>query len=190
MPKESFAERNRRLKSSTLSGKVALESFTNQATFLDDEKHMEAFIAQEMRTKGASEQPCVNKAIKEKPNSKAKLLDLMDTLYDIPERLQVKKAAVKEGNASVSTSMISEIQEVDLGSSAKVSSHTEAVQAKRRAETTYARSAAKQQQADVVLPRFSLPSRHHPYQSSSSQKATDAQVYKSFKERMKRRGVY
>ncbi|TFL00674.1 hepatocellular carcinoma-associated antigen 59-domain-containing protein [Pterulicium gracile] len=83
---------------------VRSNNFTGQTNILDVDKHMMAYIEENLQVRGRLKE--------EEPTKPA---DPQDALYDIGDRWKVDKQSAKEGSVTNSSSMLTAIPEVDLG---------------------------------------------------------------------------
>ncbi|KAI8374444.1 hepatocellular carcinoma-associated antigen 59-domain-containing protein [Radiomyces spectabilis] len=109
--------------------KLKLDSFTTQTNAVDVDKHMMAYIEQELR-KRRGETYKADEAEEEQKTEGLK--DIYEELYRVPERLQTAKKRLEEGNVQLSTQMLTAIPEVDLGIDVRLKNIEETERAKRK----------------------------------------------------------
>ncbi|ORX45817.1 hypothetical protein BCR36DRAFT_414411 [Piromyces finnis] len=86
-------------------------SFKTQTNYMDTEKLMNKYIEDEIRKKRGEN--IENEEEEEIQQSTA--TDEFNSKYEIPENLKVREKYIKEDNVTTSLSMLTSIQEVDLG---------------------------------------------------------------------------
>ncbi|KAJ3755646.1 hepatocellular carcinoma-associated antigen 59-domain-containing protein [Lentinula raphanica] len=182
---------------------VRTNNFTQQTNALDVDKHMMAYIEENLK-------------IRSKPREEAgkKPLDPQEALYQVPDRWKVeqkKTATADEGSVSNSLTMLTAIPEVDLGMDARLKNIEETEKAKRvvaeeRSERKkpqnndeehlvasrfYRPNLKLKSDADIMrdakLEAMNLPpSEDQPRRQDRPQMATDEIVMERFKKRMRK----
>jgi len=97
-------------------------SFTAQSKALDVDKHMAAYIENEMKKRKGVQEDTKNQ----------KSADPLSQLYQIPENLKTQKPKTTEENVTISSTMLTAIPEVDLGIEAKLKNIMETEKAKQK----------------------------------------------------------
>ncbi|KAK9761982.1 hypothetical protein K7432_012693 [Basidiobolus ranarum] len=100
-----------------------LETFTTQTDALDVDKHMMAYIEEEMRKRNGSTSQ--EDALDGDKNSS-------NELFQVPDHLKVEKKPINETNINLSTTMLTAIPEVDLGIDTRLRNIEETEKAKLR----------------------------------------------------------
>ncbi|KAJ4479185.1 hepatocellular carcinoma-associated antigen 59-domain-containing protein [Lentinula aciculospora] len=183
---------------------VRANNFTQQTNALDVDKHMMAYIEENLK-------------IRSRPREEAdknKLIDPQEALYQVPDRWKVeqkKTATADEGSVSNSLTMLTAIPEVDLGMDARLKNIEETEKAKRvvaeeRSERKklnnnneehlvasrfYRPNLKMKSDADIIrdakLEAMHLPpSEDQPRRQDKPQMATDEMVMERFKKRMRK----
>ncbi|CAM0138055.1 hypothetical protein VKS41_001277 [Umbelopsis sp. WA50703] len=164
--------------------KLKLDSFTTQTNALDVDKHMMAYIEDEMKKRRGDS----SKEEDAETESK-RYQDIYDELYKIPEHLRVDKKPVVEGNVQLSTQMLTAIPEVDLGMDARLQNIEATERAKRSLSESQQSVKKNHGQTEYNAPsRFSLPKQtrdDNHARSDKRQTATDDVVMERFKKRMR-----
>jgi len=109
--------------------KIMLDSFTKQTNALDVDKHMMAYIEEEMRKRRGQKSDAKNDHEDEEPS---KPLNPQDELFQAPDHLRVESKPISEGNVQLSTTMLTAIPEVDLGIDVRLKNIEETEKAKRK----------------------------------------------------------
>ncbi|EXX67490.1 hypothetical protein RirG_113910 [Rhizophagus irregularis DAOM 197198w] len=109
--------------------KIMLDSFTKQTNALDVDKHMMAYIEEEMRKRRGKKSDAKNEHEDEEPS---KPLNPQDELFQAPDHLRVESKPISEGNVQLSTTMLTAIPEVDLGIDVRLKNIEETEKAKRK----------------------------------------------------------
>ncbi|KAF5358975.1 hypothetical protein D9758_004894 [Tetrapyrgos nigripes] len=181
---------------------VRNNNFTQQTNALDVDKHMMAYIEENLKIRSKPREEEVKKPA-----------DPQEALYSIPERWKVesRKAAKEEGSVTSSLAMLTAIPEVDLGMDTRLKNIEETEKAKRVvAEERQERKKNNNDEEHLVASRFYRPNlkmksdadimrdakleamgmstqddhprRHH----DKPQVATDELVMERFKKRMRK----
>ncbi|KAJ2960706.1 hypothetical protein NQZ79_g3907 [Umbelopsis isabellina] len=164
--------------------KLKLDTFTTQTNALDVDKHMMAYIEEEMKKRRGD-------SFKEEDaeTESKRYQDIYDELYKIPEHLRVDKKPVVEGNVQLSTQMLTAIPEVDLGMDARLQNIEATERAKRSLSENQQNGTKDNSRSEYNAPsRFSLPKQGRKDNKSRSDKrqtATDDAVMERFKKRMR-----
>ncbi|KAK7049705.1 hypothetical protein VNI00_005736 [Paramarasmius palmivorus] len=103
---------------------VRANNFTQQTNALDVDKHMMAYIEENLQIRSRA---------KDDGDGKNKPLDPQEALYQVPERWKVeqKKQETDDGSITNSMTMLTAIPEVDLGMDARLKNIEETEKAKR-----------------------------------------------------------
>ncbi|GBC09016.1 hypothetical protein RclHR1_08550002 [Rhizophagus clarus] len=109
--------------------KIMLDSFTKQTNALDVDKHMMAYIEEEMRKRKGKKLDAKNEHEVVEPS---KHLNPQDELFQAPDHLRVESKPISEGNVQLSTTMLTAIPEVDLGIDVRLKNIEETEKAKRK----------------------------------------------------------
>lgn len=120
--KETFS------KSFSDENNAIVSSFKTQTNFMDTEKLMNKFIEDEIR-KNRGEK--IEKTGNDTNKIQNKISNDINNIYEIPENLKVEAKPIKEDNVTTSTSMLTTIQEVDLGIENKLKNIEETEQARK-----------------------------------------------------------
>ncbi|KAI9287341.1 hepatocellular carcinoma-associated antigen 59-domain-containing protein [Umbelopsis sp. AD052] len=168
--------------------KLKLDSFTTQTNTLDVDKHMMAYIEEEMK-KRRGEGDVVDQTSSEAKESRG-YHDIYDELYKIPDHLRVDKKPVVEGNVQLSTQMLTAIPEVDLGMDVRLQNIAATEHAKRALSENQQGGNKQSKNTEYNAPsRFSMPKQttHDNNRSRSDKRhtATDDAVMERFKKRMR-----
>ncbi|ETW83676.1 hypothetical protein HETIRDRAFT_62318 [Heterobasidion irregulare TC 32-1] len=181
---------------------VRANNFTQQTNALDVDKHMMAYIEENMKMRRGPQ----NAETETGPT------DPSDDLYRLPDRYKVEKKAAEEGNVTNSLAMLTAIPEVDLGMDARLKNIEETEKAKlmltqerkgrKKAGKTdeehlsaarfYRPNMRMKSDADIIrdakLEAMGLPpeEEHHRPHNQRSQMATDEMVMERFKKRMRK----
>ncbi|KAG2176201.1 hypothetical protein INT43_005435 [Umbelopsis isabellina] len=164
--------------------KLKLDTFTTQTNALDVDKHMMAYIEEEMKKRRG------DSSIEEDAETESKRYqDIYDELYKIPEHLRVDNKPVVEGNVQLSTQMLTAIPEVDLGMDARLQNIEATERAKRSLSENQQSGKKDNSRSEYNAPsRFSLPKQpreDNKFRSDKRQTATDDAVMERFKKRMR-----
>ncbi|KAL0580735.1 hypothetical protein V5O48_001293 [Marasmius crinis-equi] len=130
---------------------VRANNFTQQTNALDVDKHMMAYIEENLKIRSKP---------KEESDGKSKPLDPQEALYQVPERWKVeqKKAAADDGSITNSMAMLTAIPEVDLGMDTRLKNIEETEKAKRVvAEERNERRTVPKGEEHLVASRFYRP---------------------------------
>ncbi|KAJ3800392.1 hepatocellular carcinoma-associated antigen 59-domain-containing protein [Lentinula aff. detonsa] len=187
---------------------VRTNNFTQQTNALDVDKHMMAYIEENLK-------------IRSRPREEAdkKPLDPQEALYQVPDRWKVeqkKAATADEGSVSNSLTMLTAIPEVDLGMDARLKNIEDTEKAKRvvaeerserkkpynndeehlvasrcKSHLLYRPNLKMKSDADIIrdakLEAMHLPpSEDQPRRQDKPQMATDEIVMERFKKRMRK----
>lgn len=109
--------------------KIMLDSFTKQTNALDVDKHMMAYIEEEMRKRRGKKLDAKNE---HEVEESSKPLNPQDELFQAPDHLRVESKPISEGNVQLSTTMLTAIPEVDLGIDVRLKNIEETEKAKRK----------------------------------------------------------
>ncbi|CAG8507706.1 13082_t:CDS:10 [Ambispora leptoticha] len=112
--------------------KIMLDSFTKQTNALDIDKHMMAFIEEEMRKRRGGQQSTTLSKNEDEVEANNKPLNPEDELFQPPDHLRIESKPISEGNVQLSTTMLTAIPEVDLGIDVRLKNIEETEKAKRR----------------------------------------------------------
>jgi len=164
--------------------KLKLDSFTTQTNALDVDKHMMAYIENEMKKRRGDEAADGQASA---DGTARGYQDIYDELYKIPEHLRVDKKPVIEGNVQLSTQMLTAIPEVDLGMDVRLQNIEATERAKRALSENQQAGTMQRHQSEYNAPsRFSLPKAAQGDSRSRSDKrhrASDDAVMERFKKR-------
>ncbi|EGO02104.1 hypothetical protein SERLA73DRAFT_132900 [Serpula lacrymans var. lacrymans S7.3] len=180
---------------------VRANNFTQQTNALDVDKHMMAYIEENLKIRSKPQSP--------EPTSRSS--DPQDELYNVSERWKVEKRMAEEGSVTNSLTMLTAIPEVDLGMDTRLKNIEETEKAKRMvAEERKDRKKATNDEEHLAAARFYRPNlkqksdadimrdakleamglppqdesrRHH---HDRPQMATDEAVMERFKKRMRK----
>lgn len=181
---------------------VRANNFTQQTNALDVDKHMMAYIEENMKMRRGPQ----NAETETGPT------DPSDDLYRLPDRYKVEKKAAEEGNVTNSLAMLTAIPEVDLGMDARLKNIEETEKAKLMLtqERKGRKKAGKSDEEHLSAARFYRPNmrmksdadiirdakleamglppeeEHHRPHHQRSQMATDEMVMERFKKRMRK----
>lgn len=111
-PIEDEEEKDNEQVSKNFSDNGIVSSFKTQTNYMDTEKLMNKYIEDEIRKKRGEK---VEKEEEEDNVEQSTATDDFNSMYEIPENLKVKEKYIKEDNVTTSLSMLTSIQEVDLG---------------------------------------------------------------------------
>ncbi|KAJ1964210.1 hypothetical protein GGI12_001563 [Dipsacomyces acuminosporus] len=162
-------------------------AFTAQTNKLDVNKHMMAYIENEMSRRSGGGGIADGAEKEAEDNAAARQHPSIDELYQVPDHLQVVDAKpVSEGNVAMAAKMLTSIPEVDLGAESRIQN----IRATNKVVARMAEGlegAGTQQNAHFHEPspasarykRFNDP-------SDRASKATDDIVLQRFKKRMRR----
>ncbi|KAE9386771.1 hypothetical protein BT96DRAFT_509441 [Gymnopus androsaceus JB14] len=182
---------------------VRTNNFTQQTNALDVDKHMMAYIEENLKIRS-----------RPRDEEKNKPVDPQEALYQVPDRWKIehkKAATADEGSVTNSLTMLTAIPEVDLGMDARLKNIEETEKAKRvvaeeRSERKKANSNNEEHlvasrfyrpnlkmksDADIIrdakLEAMGLPpSEDQPRRQDKPQMATDEVVMERFKKRMRK----
>ncbi|KAH8118644.1 hepatocellular carcinoma-associated antigen 59-domain-containing protein [Phellopilus nigrolimitatus] len=202
--KEPDEEEGREFEESKARRVVRNSNFTGQTNALDVDKHMMAYIEENMKMRRGGQ----DETSEEGP---PKPLDDQDELFRLPDKYRAQNAkALEEGSVTNSLSMLTAIPEVDLGMDTRLKNIEETEKAKRLvadarkekrknndeehlAATRFFKPNLKHKSdADIIrdakLDAMGLrPENHEPRRNNErSQTATDEMVMERFKKRMRR----
>ncbi|ORY90788.1 hepatocellular carcinoma-associated antigen 59-domain-containing protein [Leucosporidium creatinivorum] len=192
---------------SNLTNKIVRSNnFTGQTNAVDVDKHMMAYIEEELKKrKGTTGEIDTEKEIRS--------LDPRDALYKIAEKYRIEKKPEQEeeGNVALSAAMLSAIPEVDLGIDRKLKNIEETEKAKRALfEQKQAAAAARADEDEFAVDRFYKarrplesdadalakarreaagdhePSKNKPMGAGRRETATDDQTMARFKQRQRK----
>ncbi|KAJ1978317.1 hypothetical protein H4R35_001960 [Dimargaris xerosporica] len=163
---------------------TVLGTFTTQSNALDVDKHMMAYIEQEMKRRRREGQGSGSDddSYEDTTDSKTRPLvasrNLHDELYQLPAHLQVESQPIKEGSALLSSALLSAIPEVDLGIESKLRNIESTEQAKR------------QVREGKIKVTHEMPQRSHRFmivnRPNRQTTANDDFVYERFKKNWRR----
>jgi len=100
--------------SNPFSDTVIVSSFKTQTNYMDTEKLMNKYIEDEIR-KNRGENVEKEEEEEDELQQSTTATDEFNSMYQIPDNLKVKEKYIKEDNVTTSLSMLTSIQEVDLG---------------------------------------------------------------------------
>ncbi|KAJ3868945.1 hepatocellular carcinoma-associated antigen 59-domain-containing protein [Lentinula novae-zelandiae] len=183
---------------------VRANNFTQQTNALDVDKHMMAYIEENLKIRSRPREE----------GDKSKPLDPQEALYQVPDRWKVehkKVAHSEEGNVSNSLTMLTAIPEVDLGMDARLKNIEDTEKAKRvvAEERSERKQPHNNDEAHLVASRFYRPnlkmksdadlirdakleamhlptSEDQPRRQDKPQMATDEMVMERFKKCMRK----
>ncbi|KDQ08882.1 hypothetical protein BOTBODRAFT_165464 [Botryobasidium botryosum FD-172 SS1] len=141
---------------------VRSNNFTQQTNALDVDKHMMAYIEENLKLRRGDAGNDDDADPDDAP------FDPHDELFRIDDKYKIKKKAVEEGNVTNSMAMLTAIPEVDLGMDVRLKNIEETEKAKRRvAEERQARLQASRSHNsdDFASARFYRP--HQNVQSDA-----------------------
>jgi len=128
---------------------VRHNNFTGQTNALDVDKHMMAYIEENLTVRGRPVD-----SDKDKPGP----IDPQDELYRVSERWNTNKKSTDEGSVTNSLSMLTAIPEVDLGMDARLKNIEDTEKAKRVvAEDRKDRIVVNNDEEHLVASRFYRP---------------------------------
>ncbi|CAG8626388.1 14186_t:CDS:2 [Funneliformis mosseae] len=174
----------------TVGGLVDLDEQTNA---LDVDKHMMAYIEEEMRKRRGQRSDSKNDdeiVVSSKP------LNPQDELFQAPDHLRIESKPISEGNVQLSTTMLTAIPEVDLGIDVRLKNIEETEKAKRKM-LEQRHQKPKDEKDTFEGSNFSATNRFYrtrPTQNQTSankngqrrEMATDDLVAERFKKRLRR----
>jgi len=109
-----------------------VSSFKTQTNYMDTEKLMNKYIEDEIRKKRGEK---VEKEEEDEEDIQQNTAtDEFNNMYEIPENLKIKEKFIKEDNVTTSLSMLTSIQEVDLGIENKLKNIEETEKATKKLE--------------------------------------------------------
>jgi len=100
--------------SKTFSDTGIVSSFKTQTNYMDTEKLMNKYIEDEIR-KNRGEDVEKDEEEEDELQQSTTATDDFNTMYEIPDNLKIKEKHIVEDNVTTSLSMLTSIQEVDLG---------------------------------------------------------------------------
>ncbi|KAJ2356879.1 hypothetical protein GGF43_001796, partial [Coemansia sp. RSA 2618] len=157
-------------------------AFTQQNNKLDANKHMMAYIEDEMR-RHKSGADGNNGEVKKEDQRNGGGGQSIDDLYQVPEHLRVvEERPVSEGNVAMASKMLTSIQEVDLGAESKSRNVVATNQALTR--TSHRKDDAPGLREGSRYRR--LNNNNNNNVSDRSARATDEAMLQRFKKRMRR----
>ncbi|KAG8865154.1 hypothetical protein FRB96_000043 [Tulasnella sp. 330] len=186
---------------------VRSNNFTQQTDKLDVDKHMMAYIEENMKAARGESSNDFQEEDEE-------VYDPHAQLYHIDERYKIKKQVMEEGSVTSSVAMLTAIPEVDLGIDTRLRNIEDTEKAKRMVEEEKKSRRNDQDEADAIsaATRFFRP--HHQVTSDAEalknakleamgieptpaprrqhdrkEMATDEMVMERFKKRMRRAGL-
>lgn len=142
---------------------VRSNNFTQQTNALDVDKHMMAYIEENLKLRRGDAGNDDDMNLEDDAP-----FDPHDELFRIDEKYKIKKKVVEEGNVTNSMAMLTAIPEVDLGMDVRLKNIEETEKAKRRvAEERQARlqSSRSHNSDDIASARFYRP--HQNIQSDA-----------------------
>ncbi|KAF8592740.1 hypothetical protein K439DRAFT_1650317 [Ramaria rubella] len=188
---------------------VRANNFTQQTNALDVDKHMMAYIEENIKKRQGDNAT--------KPKQDEGPRDPYEELYRITDRYSTQKKVDEEGNVTNSLAMLTAIPEVDLGMDTRLKNIEETEKAKRQvaedrrigrskeenairkdeehlAASRFYRPHSTQQTDAEALRRAKLeamglspePDPRRPYNEGRNQMATDDMVMERFKKRMRK----
>ncbi|KAL6631575.1 hepatocellular carcinoma-associated antigen 59-domain-containing protein [Neocallimastix sp. 'constans'] len=110
-PIDEGEEKNKEQVSKNFGDNGIVSSFKTQTNYMDTEKLMNKYIEDEIRKKRGEK---IEKE-EEIEVEQSTATDDFNSMYEIPDNLKVKEKYIKEDNVTTSLSMLTSIQEVDLG---------------------------------------------------------------------------
>ncbi|KAF0464694.1 hepatocellular carcinoma-associated antigen 59-domain-containing protein [Gigaspora margarita] len=123
------AEKEEEEEEDSAERKIMLDSFTKQTNALDVDKHMMAFIEDEMRKRRGQISDSKNEV---EDAEHTDPLNPQDELFQAPDHLRIESKPISEGNVQLSTTMLTAIPEVDLGIDVRLKNIEETEKAKRK----------------------------------------------------------
>jgi len=128
-PAEEEEEENEQI-SKNFSDTGIVSSFKTQTNYMDTEKLMNKYIEDEIRKKRGE------KVEKEEEDEilQNNATDDFNSKYELPDNLKIKEKYIKEDNVTTSLSMLTSIQEVDLGIENKLKNIEETEKARKKLE--------------------------------------------------------
>ncbi|KAJ1930737.1 hypothetical protein IWQ60_000021 [Tieghemiomyces parasiticus] len=154
--------------------KNILGTFTSQTDIVDVDKHMMNYIETEMKKMKGEATP----ADDDQEIARTSPSNPMDNLYQVPDHLRIKAKPVKEGNALISSAMLTSVPEVQLSIESKMKNMEATAIAKRQLQDGKAMAPG---QETIRNHRFLL------YQKSNRHgNASDAIAREDFIKRVKR----
>jgi len=200
-------EQDNKAKDAKARRTVRANNFTGQTNTLDVDRHMMAYIEENLKVRGRP---------REEDDDDEKPFDPEDALYrqvaDRYKSLETPKEMAEEGNVTNSMSMLTAIPEVDLGMDTRLKNIEETEKAKRVvAEERHGRPKANADEEHLVATRFYRPNLRaksdadilrdakleamglppqdggsHKHRHDRTQTATDEMVMERFKKRMRK----
>jgi hypothetical protein len=182
---------------------VRSNNFTQQTNALDVDKHMMAYIEENLKIRCKP---------REDDSDATRSVDPQEELYRISDRWKVDKKAADEGNVTNSMAMLTAIPEVDLGMDTRLKNIEDTEKAKRVvAEERQERKWTNNNEEHLVASRFYRPNlkqksdaellrdakmeamgivphddQHRKPHHERTQMATDEMVMERFKKRMRK----
>ncbi|CAO3657891.1 unnamed protein product [Umbelopsis vinacea] len=169
--------------------KLKLDSFTTQTNALDVDKHMMAYIEEEMKKRRGDD---IGEGKESADGQDVRgYQDIYDELYKIPEHLRVDKKPVIEGNVQLSTQMLTAIPEIDLGMDVRLQNIEATERAKRLLSENQQAGNKQRNQSEYDAPpsRFLIPKTTQGDNRPRGDKrhtASDDAVMERFKKRMRK----
>ncbi|KAI9312792.1 hepatocellular carcinoma-associated antigen 59-domain-containing protein [Dichotomocladium elegans] len=165
--------------------KLKLDTFTTQTNALDVDKHMMAYIEEQMRKRRGE---VAERAEEEKKARNHGPIDIYEELYRIPDRLKLDQKRVEEGSVQLSTQMLTAIPEVDLGIDVRLKNIEETERAKRKyMDEEAAKSDRSEDEGDEVPANYEKQIvKEHKHRLDRRQMASDEIVAERFKKRMRK----
>jgi len=155
---------------------VRSNNFTQQTNTLDVDKHMMAYIEEQMRQRYQKTQ--------NKDDANNQPFDPKEELYRITTTQKKQEIPVDEGNVTNSMKMLTAIPEVDLGMDTRLKNIEDTERAKRSAaEARLLSDRSRLKEDDYLGPARFATLRN---KDSADQNATDEVVLERFKKRMRK----
>ncbi|CAG8458395.1 11378_t:CDS:2 [Acaulospora colombiana] len=202
---DSVGEEERDSGEDVVEKKIMLDSFTKQTNTLDVDKHMMAYIEEEMRKRRGQPANSKNDVDDAEPAGPS---DPQDELFQAPEHLRIESKPISEGNVQLSTTMLTAIPEVDLGIDVRLKNIEETEKAKRKlleqrhnkpkeekdtfegsnfsATNRFYRTRPTVSDHERANPDQQNPNPHHNKPGARREMATDDIVAERFKKRLRR----
>ncbi|KAG1873582.1 hepatocellular carcinoma-associated antigen 59-domain-containing protein [Suillus subalutaceus] len=141
---------------------VRTSNFTQQTNVLDVDKHMMAYIEENLKIRSRPSDPSESK-----PGTNAQ------DQFSLSERWKGEKKAADEGNVTNSMAMLTAIPEVDLGMDARLKNIEETEKAKRQVAEVRKERKRPNDEEHLVATRFYRP---HLKQKSDAEIMRDAKL--------------
>ncbi|KAG2128978.1 hepatocellular carcinoma-associated antigen 59-domain-containing protein [Suillus clintonianus] len=141
---------------------VRTSNFTQQTNVLDVDKHMMAYIEENLKIRSRPEDPSESK-----PGANAQ------DEFSLSERWKGEKKAADEGNVTNSMAMLTAIPEVDLGMDTRLKNIEETEKAKRQVAEVRKERKRSNDEEHLVATRFYRP---HLKQKSDAEIMRDAKL--------------